>query len=112
MPTMKKCNLSAPTVSRGMRSLIPTMRVRPLRPTDRRPARATAAERRPHVVERPAAEPEPEAAPPVEHLAERRHRECVACEDSALYSCSCGFQFTAPVTTSVACPHCGIAQAW
>jgi hypothetical protein len=74
------------------------MRVRPLRPT------RLAAERRPHVVERPSA--------PEEHLAERRHRECVACEDNALYSCSCGFQFTAPVTTSVACPHCGTAQAW
>jgi hypothetical protein len=52
------------------------------------------------------------AATAEEHLAERRHRECVACEDNALYSCSCGFQFTAPVTTSVACPHCGTAQAW
>lgn len=104
------CNLSAPTVSRGVRSLIPTMRVRPLRPT----RTASTAERRPHVVERPAA---PAAAPtpapaPEQHLAERRHRECVACEDSALYACSCGFQFTAPVTTSVACPHCGTAQAW
>jgi hypothetical protein len=92
------------------------MRVRPLRTTtDRRPARAAAAERRPHVIDCPApeaaevAEATPEAA---EHLAERRHRECVACEDSALYSCGCGFQFTAPVTTSVTCPHCGSAQAW
>ncbi|WP_027006739.1 hypothetical protein [Conexibacter woesei] len=79
------------------------MRVRPLRPT----RTASTAERRPHVIERPAADPAPD-----EHRAERRHRECVACEDSALYSCSCGFQFTAPVTTSVACPHCGTAQAW
>jgi predicted Zn-ribbon and HTH transcriptional regulator len=89
------------------------MRVRPLRPT----RTASTAERRPHVVERPAAPaaapaPAPPAVEQVEHLAERRHRECVACEDSALYSCSCGFQFTAPVTTSVACPHCGTAQAW
>jgi hypothetical protein len=89
------------------------MRVRPLRPTDRRPARAAAAERRPHVIGRPAEEPAPAATPePEAHRAERRHRACVACEDSALYSCSCGFQFTAPVTTSVACPHCGTAQAW
>jgi hypothetical protein len=79
------------------------MRVRPLRPT-RTPS---SAERRPHAIERPAPDPDP-----AEHRAERRHRECVACEDSALYSCSCGFQFTAPVTTSVACPHCGTAQAW
>jgi hypothetical protein len=103
---MKMCNLSAPTVSRGVRSLIPTMRVRPLRPT----RTASTAERRPHVIGRPVADkPAPEPEP---HLAERRHRECVACEDSALYSCSCGFQFKAPVTTSVACPHCGTAQAW
>jgi DNA-directed RNA polymerase subunit RPC12/RpoP len=90
-------------------TLIPTMRVRPLRPTDRRsPARA---ERRPYVIGCP---PEPETADVAvaDHAAERRHRECVTCEDHALYSCSCGFQFTAPVSTSVACPHCGTAQAW
>jgi hypothetical protein len=33
-------------------------------------------------------------------------------EDRALYSCACGFVFTAPVTTSVDCPHCGTEQAW
>jgi hypothetical protein len=89
------------------------MRVRPLRPTDRRPARVP--ERRPHVFGRSAEEdaaPEAVAPEALAHTDERRHRECVACEDSALYSCSCGFQFTAPVTTSVACPHCGTAQAW
>ena len=86
------------------------MRVRPLRPT------APRTERRPHVFGRPAA-PETAAAPPApaagpDHAAERRHRESVACEDTAHYSCSCGFQFQAPVTTSVACPHCGSGQAW
>jgi hypothetical protein len=79
------------------------MRVRPLRPTDRRPP---LTERRPHVFGRPA-EVVSEA-----HAAERRHRESVASEDSAHYACSCGFQFQAPVTTSVACPHCGTSQAW
>ncbi|HEY6759409.1 MAG TPA: hypothetical protein VI318_07965 [Baekduia sp.] len=82
------------------------MRVRPLRPTDRRQPRT---ERRSHVVERPAAEEEAEADA---HFAERRHRESVASEDTAYYACSCGFQFQAPVTTSVTCPHCGTAQAW
>jgi predicted Zn-ribbon and HTH transcriptional regulator len=24
----------------------------------------------------------------------------------------CGFQFQAPVSTSVTCPHCGSPQAW
>jgi hypothetical protein len=49
---------------------------------------------------------------PDEHAAERRHRASVAPEDTAHYACSCGFQFQAAVTTSVACPHCGCAQAW
>ena len=33
-------------------------------------------------------------------------------EDQALYSCMCGYVFTAKVTTSVDCPHCGVEQAW
>jgi hypothetical protein len=33
-------------------------------------------------------------------------------EDRALYSCSCGYAFTAEVSTSVGCPHCGTSQAW
>ncbi|HMJ33416.1 MAG TPA: hypothetical protein VK501_05840 [Baekduia sp.] len=92
------------------------MRVRPLRPTDRRPL----AERRPHVFGRPAeeepdaSEAAPEAPPAGDHhlQAERRHRASVAPEDHAHYGCSCGFQFQAPVSTSVSCPHCGTAQAW
>jgi hypothetical protein len=85
------------------------MRVRPLRSTDHRPV----TERRPHVFGRPSA-PEPQAAPAVDHhlQAERRHRASVAPEDTAHYGCSCGFQFQAPVSTSVTCPHCGTPQAW
>jgi hypothetical protein len=33
-------------------------------------------------------------------------------EDRALYSCVCGFAFSAKVSTSVDCPHCGTEQAW
>jgi hypothetical protein len=33
-------------------------------------------------------------------------------EDRALYSCHCGFAFTAEVSTSVGCPQCGTSQAW
>jgi hypothetical protein len=33
-------------------------------------------------------------------------------EDTALYSCSCGYAFKAEVSTSVGCPHCGTSQAW
>jgi hypothetical protein len=32
--------------------------------------------------------------------------------DSALYSCGCGFRFTARVATTVSCPNCGSGQAW
>jgi hypothetical protein len=35
-----------------------------------------------------------------------------ASQDKALYSCMCGYAFTAAVTTSVGCPHCGSEQAW
>jgi hypothetical protein len=94
------------------------MRVRPLRPTDRR----ARADRRPHIFGRPEEGQEQEAASaegaepaariPDEHLAERRHRASVAPEDTAHYACSCGFQFQASVSTSVRCPHCGAGQAW
>jgi hypothetical protein len=43
---------------------------------------------------------------------ERRVREAGGPEDVATYTCSCGFHFEAPVSTSVACPHCGSGQAW
>ena len=33
-------------------------------------------------------------------------------QDRALYSCMCGYAFTAAVSTSVDCPHCGTEQAW
>jgi predicted Zn-ribbon and HTH transcriptional regulator len=32
--------------------------------------------------------------------------------DTATYNCSCGFVFDADVNTTVACPHCGLGQAW
>lgn len=54
----------------------------------------------------------PTVKDPVDHPAERRHRACVAPEDTALYTCGCGFAFQAAVTTSVACPRCGSGQAW
>ena len=33
-------------------------------------------------------------------------------QDNAFYTCSCGCAFTAAVSTSVGCPHCGTSQAW
>ena len=32
--------------------------------------------------------------------------------DHASYTCQCGCVFSASVSTTVACPHCGVAQAW
>jgi hypothetical protein len=41
-----------------------------------------------------------------------RNKRANVSQDAALYNCSCGYVFKAPVTTSVGCPHCGAAQAW
>jgi hypothetical protein len=41
-----------------------------------------------------------------------RNKRANVSQDAALYACSCGYVFKAPVTTSVGCPHCGTAQAW
>lgn len=43
---------------------------------------------------------------------ETRVREAGGPEDSAHYTCCCGMVFTASVSASVACPHCGIHQDW
>jgi hypothetical protein len=59
----------------------------------------------------------PEAAVPPretteEFAAERRLRDSGGPDDSATYHCACGYVFEAPVSTGVACPHCGTGQAW
>lgn len=41
-----------------------------------------------------------------------RAREAGGPEDYAHYTCACGCVFEAGVSTTVACPHCGTAQAW
>jgi hypothetical protein len=43
---------------------------------------------------------------------EHRSREAGGPQDSACYECECGFVFSASVSTSVSCPHCGQGQAW
>jgi len=64
--------------------------------------------------ERRSERPEAPAAPqPGDQLAdERRLRESGGPHDRAMYTCGCGYVFEADVSTSVACPHCGSAQAW
>jgi hypothetical protein len=42
----------------------------------------------------------------------KRDRRVGGPQDRALYTCGCGFAFTAAVSTSVGCPHCGTQQAW
>jgi len=49
---------------------------------------------------------------PVVSAAEARARRSGGPQDQALYRCGCGCAFTAEVSTSVGCPHCGTAQAW
>jgi hypothetical protein len=44
--------------------------------------------------------------------AAQRVREAGGPVDRASYSCSCGYLFSASVSTSVSCPHCGAGQAW
>jgi hypothetical protein len=44
--------------------------------------------------------------------ARERNQRANVSQDAALYSCECGYVFKAEVTTSVGCPHCGVAQAW
>lgn len=43
---------------------------------------------------------------------ETRVRAAGGPEDNAHYTCSCGLVFTAAVSASVACPHCGTGQDW
>ncbi|HEV3035382.1 MAG TPA: hypothetical protein VGX72_11405 [Solirubrobacteraceae bacterium] len=42
----------------------------------------------------------------------QRVREAGGPLDSASYNCACGCLFSANVSTSVSCPHCGAEQAW
>jgi hypothetical protein len=60
--------------------------------------------RRSHAVASPS--PSPVSA------ARERNQRANLCQDAALYSCGCGYVFTALVSTSVGCPHCGADQAW
>ena len=73
--------------------------------TTRLPRRRTGRQHR-------SARPEPPAPRTVQSAERADARRGGGPQDRALYSCVCGFVFTAPVTTSVACPHCGTEQAW
>lgn len=60
-----------------------------------------------------------EAAPAVEQLAAaacdpdvEKVRRAGGPRDEAVYACACGYVFSAAVSTTVGCPHCGVDQAW
>ncbi len=57
----------------------------------------------------PAAEQPPQSNwdPEVERV-----RDAGGPRDLASYICGCGYVFSAPVSTTVGCPHCGAEQAW
>ena len=42
----------------------------------------------------------------------KRVRDAGGPDDRASYTCACGYLFSATVSTTVACPHCGADQAW
>ncbi len=76
---------------------------------DHHPPRATA----PATEAAAAAEPAPgrRAAGGCDPAVDRV-REAGGPIDTALYTCGCGYLFSAAVSTTVCCPHCGTGQAW
>ena len=58
---------------------------------------------------------EPPASPELagnRDLAAEQVRRAGGPLDLAFYNCGCGYLFSAAVSTTVACPHCGADQAW
>jgi hypothetical protein len=51
-------------------------------------------------------------APPAPDPAVLRVRGAGGPVDEASYTCGCGYVFLAPVSTTVACPHCEACQPW
>ena len=78
------------------------------------PRRLAVPPRRQHrVLARGPAEPQTTEMPTLEAPSpERRSRDAGGPQDSACYECTCGYVFSASVSTSVSCPHCGQGQAW
>jgi hypothetical protein len=62
--------------------------------------------------ERSPAAQRPSTAAHTGDSAVQRVRDAGGPVDQASYTCTCGFLFSASVSTSVMCPHCGTDQAW
>jgi rubrerythrin len=59
-----------------------------------------------------ASTPQPASTQEHRDIAVERVRAAGGPLDQASYICQCGYLFAAPVSTTVACPHCGTPQAW
>jgi hypothetical protein len=96
-----------------MRASLPrTLRVRRRTRADQhRRAGIGAAETARTSAHAPACAPTAPTAHPVDP-AVQRVRDAGGPIDEASYACPCGFVFRAPVSTTVACPHCRATQAW
>lgn len=81
----------------------PRTRGAPTRRPHRMPTRSVPAPAEPPTTEMPIAEL---------RGPELRSREAGGPQDNACYECTCGYVFSACVSTSVACPQCGQSQAW
>jgi rubrerythrin len=90
------------------------MRVRSNRQSETR--RRSGPARRGSVLRREPAVPEVDesqaAASEDDLFDEHRLRASGGPDDRAQYTCGCGYVWEADVSASVACPHCGTAQAW
>jgi len=85
-----------------------TMRPSLLHPLgERRGTRRRAHSRPGPALPAPAASIQQSCDPAVERV-----REAGGPVDRAYYTCSCGYLFSASVSTTVSCPHCGTDQAW
>ncbi len=68
---------------------------------------------------RPSPQPRKTSAPPeapgqgsVAVRQTERARRAGGPQDRAVYTCGCGYLFSATVTASTPCPRCGADQAW
>ena len=82
--------------------------------TERRHSERRSKQRRAEPPRRIVVEETPVEAglPPDCDPAVARVRQAGGPLDQAVYTCGCGYLFSAPVSTTVACPHCGTGQAW
>ncbi len=87
------------------------MRANLLHPLTERHSRRHRPKRHEVIAYRQTTKPTPAAHQPRD-IAVERVRAAGGPLDEASYACECGFLFAAPVSTTVACPHCGAGQAW